>query len=245
LEGCSDKEIESADLSGAHYSEIDSAKWLPGLPRLYVRDCYHKLSELFLDVGVKNALLLGTPGIGKSLYLRWLIAVLARKSIATKEDGVTFRICFHERSDVVDYLCSLDGTVSAFSKDVPTPTYYFSDSVDIDKVDLSNKLTLLVSSDDAKQYDEWSKRLKENRKNSIIKFMPVFSAEELKCIAPEDVDYQFRFDIVGGNAREAFAGGIRDERLYEFVEKEFNLFFKGIDISPSERIGLFLLFQVH
>ena len=230
-----EKEILFIDFSGAHYSEIDGAQWLPGLPRLYVRDRYHKLSELFLDVGVKNALLLGTPGIGKSLYMRWLIAVLARKAIVTKEDGVTFRIKFRDGSDSVDYLCSLDGTVSAFSKDVPTPTYYFSDSVDIDKVDLSSKLTLLVSSDDPKHYDEWFKRLKENKKKSIIKFMPVFSAEELKCIAPEDVDYQFRFDIVGGNAREAFAGGIRDERLYEFVEKEFNLFFKGIDISPSEK----------
>ena len=230
-----DKEIVSTDLSGAHYSEIDSAKWLPGLHRLYVRDCYHKLSELFLDVGVKNALLLGTPGIGKSLYLRWLIAVLARKAIATKEDGVTFRISFHERNDVVDYLCSLDGTVSAFSKDAPTPTYYFSDSVDIDKVDLSTKLTLLVSSDDAKQYDEWSKRLKENRKKSIIKFMPVFSAEELKCIAPEDADYQFRFDIVGGNAREAFAGGIERKDLMSFVEKQFEVFFDGIDVSTTEK----------
>ena len=151
-----DKEIVSTDLSGAHYSEIDGAQWLPGLPRLYVRDRYHKLSELFLADGVKYALLLGTPGIGKSLYMRWLIAVLAIKAIDEGDISVVFRIKFRDGSNSVDYLCSLDGTVIAFNKNAPTPTYYFSDSVDIDKVDLSTKLTLLVSSDDAKQYDEWS-----------------------------------------------------------------------------------------
>ena len=65
--------------------------------------------------------------------------------------------------------------------------------------------------------------------------MPVFSAEELKCIAPEDVDYQFRFDIVGGNAREAFAGGIERKDLMSFVEKQFDVFFDGIDISTTEK----------
>lgn len=222
-------------MSGAHYTEIDGAQWLPGLPRLYVRDCYHKLSQLFLADGVKYALLLGTPGIGKSLYMRWLIAFLARRAIDEGDASVVFRISFHERSEVVDYLCSLDGTVIAFNKDAPTPTYYFSDSVDIDKVGLSSKLSLLVTSDDPSQYQEWLKRIEEHKENSVIKFMPVFSSIELKCIAPEGANAQFRFDIVGGNARKAFAGGIRDDRLYEFVEKEFNLFFKGIDISPTEK----------
>ena len=225
-----DKEIISTDLGGAHYSEVDGAQWL-GLPRLYVRDCYHKLSELFLDGGVKNALLLGTPGIGKSLFMRWLIADLARKAIDANEEDVTFRVSFYEK----DYICSLDGSVVNFHSLLDTPTYYFSDSVDVKFVGLSTKLTLLVSSDDPKQYQEWSKRLQEHGKDSIIKFMPVFSAIELKCIAPDGVDYQFRFDIVGGNARQAFAGGIERRDLMSFVEEQFEFFFDGIDVSTPEK----------
>ena len=94
-----------------------------------------------------------------------------------------------------------------------------------------------MSSDDTKQYKEWYKRMKENQKHSVSKFMHLFSVEELERIAPEGVDYQFRFDIVGGNARAAFAGGgsVHDEPLIAFIKEAFRSSFMGEKKSESDK----------
>ena len=57
-------------------SLVGDAKWLNNVSKLYVRKCYIDLRNLLSNINIKSALLLGTPGIWKSLFLRWLISQL-------------------------------------------------------------------------------------------------------------------------------------------------------------------------
>jgi len=232
---CSDSILSTRKGDSSYLVFSDGAKWLSGLSELYVRNCYHELRKCFVNDAMKGGLLKGTPGIGKSLFLRWLMACLAREAIERRETDVTFGFSFLMGDNVIELFCALTGCVQYYHESHGKPTYFFSDSVDISSVDLSTKLTLLVSSDDPKHFTEWQKRLDEHDEISAIKFMPVFSVVELVAIAPLKKDAVFRFDIVGGNARQAFAGGGRDKGLYAFVEKHFDDFFQGIPVATEER----------
>src|SRR5690242_9762739 len=82
---CSHKMI-STEKNGERYLKLNNnVPWLSGLTCLYVRKCYVDLAKMFLDDKIRNALLLGTPGIGKSLFMRWLIATLVRENIDDNE----------------------------------------------------------------------------------------------------------------------------------------------------------------
>ena len=190
---------------------------------------------MFVNETVNAALLLGTPGIGKSLFLRWLMATLAREAI---ENNISMTVRF--ATGTYDYFCSTNGSVVAYNSH-SKPDYFFSDSVDICNLDLSKKLTLFVSSDDAQHYKEWKKRMQEAGDGARLWYMPVFSLEELVCIRVDPLtvaDIEFRYKVVGGSARAVVSGVYfpSDSHIRQFVAMEFEWFFTGCDISETNKI---------
>ena len=73
---CADNGIITGSIGDKTYLRlIGDAKWLKNVSQLYVRKCYSDLDKIITDnIDVKSMLLLGTTGIGKSLFLRWLIS---------------------------------------------------------------------------------------------------------------------------------------------------------------------------
>ena len=83
-------------------SLVGDAKWLNNVSKLYVRKCYIDLSDLFLNINIKSGLLLGTPGIGKSLFLRWFISQLVSQRSKRLCIRVTRRTT---KNNFIDYWC--------------------------------------------------------------------------------------------------------------------------------------------
>ena len=213
----------------------DGVKWLSATELLYIRPCYKELASMLCNDKINSALLLGTPGIGKSLFMRWLMMVIVRDACEKNITDLTFRYKEGEN----DYMCRLDGcSVTAFSSG--TPAYFFSDSCDVMKLGLSSKLTLLVSSDDDSHYKEWKKKVVESGEGGIMIYMPVFSLDELQCLRPvgmKNEDIEFRYMVVGGSARELLGTGnfITNDAIKSLVTDEFDCFFRGLTVSEGNK----------
>lgn len=218
----------------------DNVMWDDVSP-LYVRSSYCKLKNLFLDANVRSGLLLGTPGIGKSLFLRWLLSELVSKKTGDLCIRVIIRM---SKREWVDYWCDTadGGSVVHYDASKSLPDYFLSDSMDISKINLSQILTLLVSSDDDEHYKEWQKVLRKHRTISatgetihhgLIKYMPLFSLEESICIDPDSLEYcALKYDIVGGSARNfVSSSGKKDAELKVLVTASFEEFF----VKPKSR----------
>ena len=177
------------------YSTVGDVPWLDLVKRLYVRPCYLALKEKIIG-HLKSVLVLGTPGIGKSLFLRWLLVAIARDNLDNTKPHISFRVKFADK----DFYCTTaSDTVKVFKAQLGTPNYYFSDSIDISEYGLSSELTMLVSSDDAAHYKEWEKKVKAHNIYGGILVMPVFDWSEINLVAPMDMNpvmRQFRFDVI-------------------------------------------------
>ena len=227
------------------FSTINGVAWLDEVKRLYVRPCYLTLKQLIIGK-LKSVLLLGTPGIGKSMFLRWLMVILARErlqSTDTTKPHVSFRVCFSKKDY---YCCTSSVKVRVYTADLDTPHYYFSDSIDISEYGLSSELTLLVSSDDATHYKEWRKKVlghtRELNEKTVacgaILYMAIFDQEEMNKVAPTDMNLnirQFRFDVVNGLARQFLSpnSGHANDATMKLVGAELDEFFAGCPIKKS------------
>ena len=93
----------------------------------------------------KTVLLLGTPGIGKSLFMAWLMWRIV--STRGADTDVSFRVTIRVSTN---YFCTTqnDGSVEIIdAAKHGKANYYFSDSMDALDVNLADILILLVSSD--------------------------------------------------------------------------------------------------
>jgi hypothetical protein len=129
-----------------------------------------------------------------------------------------------------NYLLRTNGRVEHFNGHT-TPDYLFSDTIDINELGMSTKMTLLVSSDDNTHYKEWKMKIYEAGERGFIKYMPVFSGDELKLVLRNvglsEEESEFRFTIVGGSIRHALGGGdlTSNYDFGTFVESESNGYF--------------------
>jgi len=127
-----------------------------------------------------------------------------------------------------------------------TPSYCFSDSIDMFEYGMSEKLTLLVSSDDPAHYKEWRKKVTSH--TAIVKGisvgcgkqlnMPLFDWLEMEQISPSSMDpkvRQFRFDVVDGIARLFLSPGdfSGNEEIEKMVGVALDKFFAGSSINSS------------
>ena len=237
---CAEVVISTSD-SGTHIRLSNKVAWVGSVYWLYERKCYLELEAIIRKENVKSVLLLGTPGNGKSLFMKWLMwRIVCTRGADT---DITFRVSIRKG---ISYFCTTrnGGAVEVYdSVKHGKPDYYFSDSVDVTDVNLSNILTLLVSSDDDEEhFERFNKALSTHASildsqvkvsHGLIVFMPLFSFEESVQLKKVEISASHlatctsKYDVVGGSARNFVKTDIgrTDRKLKEFVSSLYEEFF--------------------
>ena len=152
-------------------------KWIGGVQELFNRPCYDEITE---DISsLTHALVIGTPGIGKTLYLQVLLVHLFMRAKEEGRDIPTIHYMYEAKKKVVTLSFLSDGSVIDITNvgRVPDPEYLLSDSVDLNKPS-GTVLNLEVASDKPRNYNEFQKRIGEPgalRGETII--MPLWSTD--------------------------------------------------------------------
>ena len=222
------------------WSLYGGIKWIGGTNVLYNRPCYDDITE---DISsLTHALVIGTPGTGKTLFLQIFLVHLAR---CAKAEGKTlpsiyYKYCGNDKVVTLSFLS--DGSVIDITDvgRVPDPEYLLSDGVDLGKPS-GTVLNLQVASDKPGNYNDFEKRIGEPgalRGKTII--MPLFSLDELLCIRPDSMRRElaeFCYLVYGGNARNFMFSKHVSSRVFPVVEDTMNLVFRYANLSdmyPSE-----------
>ena len=187
----------------------------------YNRECYDKLIE---DInGKKLALVVGTPGIGKTMFLQRLLVHIVENVQAG------------ETVPIIDYVTEMRNVVQTFRLlpdgsvifgDCNNVDYELSDSVDIHHPS-GTTLSIEVASDKELNYNTFDKRIAEAKSKGITTLMSVCTLKELRAMNNErsDGEGQFYFDVFGGSARNfcrESSGAVKAIRL---VDETMSWFF--------------------
>jgi hypothetical protein len=217
--------FESKVTINNNFLKLKDAFWINNVEKVLVRKAYIDLKKIIFNNNNNNnnnnksCLILGTPGVGKSIFLRWLISSLVEER---GNSIITFRIKFLGLNE--DYYCTTSNPNNVTIYKNQVVDYYFSDSSDISNA-TGTMLTLLVSSDDDRHHKEFLKSCQ------LILCMPVFDFDEISSLAPATMtkeEIQFRYDVVGGIARKFYGAGTGNSRevtMMKFVEEKLDWFF--------------------
>jgi hypothetical protein len=209
-------------------------KWIGGIQELYNRPCYDEVTKNIS--ALTHALVIGTPGIGKTLYLQVLLVHLFTRAKARGRATPTIHYTYAMQKKIVTLSFLSDGSVIDITDAgrVPAPEYLLSDSVDL-STPYGTVLNIEVASDKARNYNDFEKRIGEPgalRGKTII--MPLWSFDELTCIRPDTMDLelaQFRYHIYGGSARNFMFLKHVTCRVLPVVEDTMNLVFRYAKID--------------
>ena len=172
--------------------------------KLFIRPCYEYLSELILegvfDGTMKNIVVTGTPGIGKSEFGFYLMHLLRcrGKTVVLERKGAWYR--FSDEGVT-------QGDISDFRKAgylQGTKTWFLSDPKDRPE-ELLGLPTVVLVSPRTSRVNEFMKQA-----DSFLFYMPVWSLDELfecqRAVFPHvpETDVRERFGKVGGVARAVF-----------------------------------------
>jgi hypothetical protein len=180
--------------------EIPASK----LSKLYVRDSYIDISSCIRKIKEGKVIVTGTPGIGKSWFLVYLLWRLVRKN-----QRVLFiyhpDMIYYDSENKVFYVDKLPSKkdVKFWSADL----WCLFDANFKDKEDLKalriNSCRFVLSMSPRR---DLINDLKKDPEPSIY-YMPIWKEDELKIIKPfysEDIEWADRFAILGGVPRLIF-----------------------------------------
>ena len=202
----------------------------------YIRSCYVDLCKILFETPPHDdstvlALLLGTPGIGKSIFLNYVLYYIATNCPRP------FCVRYERRNK--RFIFRSDGSVSA--DDEFEVDYYLCDSV-VPDVDVICKFALEVSSPRKENWGEWAKRLEEVKpphiKHNLV--MPPWSFDELRFVLPSQPDLSTFYALWGGCIRKINTM-ITTKRApnrwkpNEFIEAAFKLWPLAFSI-PAKRV---------
>lgn len=158
-----------------------------------------------------TTLVLGTKGIGKTMFLNYLIVRIVDKHNKTGAEPLR-SIVYCERTgtaDNVQRIHFVNGNVTIDNH--RGGEYFLSDSVDVTDRRIGELLTLEVASEDDNNYKHFRQRVTEA--NGQRYYMYPWTVDELTAIKPAAIsveEVQFLFDVFGGVVRY-FLGGSRIE----------------------------------
>ena len=171
-----------------------------GFKALYVRKAYGDLFEIICKKQFRGMAITGTPGIGKSMFLFYILWRLANM-------GVKGAVILHRRADLgLIYVFQKDGGWIALDRKdillflIEPSTWYLTDSLLL-PVGGAKAITIVVSSPAEKYYSKFL----ECSHVAPLHYLPIWSLDELKLVAPlynksEDVVKE-RFRLIGGLPR--------------------------------------------
>ena len=211
-------------------------KWIGGIQELYNRPCYDEITKEISTL--THALVFGTPGIGKTLYLQVLLVHLFRRAKIEGRDIPTIHYMYEAKKKVVTLSFLSDGSVIDITNvgRVPDPEYLLSDSVDIEKA-YGKILNLEVASDKESNYNSFQKRVREAGVKGNLFVMPVFSFLELQSIQPADMNdccAEFRHDVYGGSARNFIPPQLLPFDVLPVVDETLSRMFPDVKESYND-----------
>ena len=205
---------------------------------LYIREAYEELFEIIWKnqqdkeskMRINRMAITGTPGIGKSVFLFYILWRLA--NIKSTKTVILHRQMNHRRIYVFQndgcWIVSYDADIQMLLTD--PDTWYLTDALLTPPASVE-AVTILVSSPAEKYYSDFLKY----SSTAPLHYLPTWSLEELKRVAhvysksPEEVEK--RFDMIGGVPRYVLE---KDVNLEETInEKIGKLLLKNIMLLPT------------
>ena len=205
---------------------------------LYIREAYEELFEIIWKnqqdkeskMRINRMAITGTPGIGKSVFLFYILWRLA--NIKSTKTVILHRQMNHRRIYVFQnggcWIVSSGADIQMFLTD--PDTWYLTDAL-LTPPDSVEAVTILVSSPAEKYYSDFLKY----SSTSPLHYLPTWSLDELKRVAhvysksPEEVEK--RFNMMGGVPRYVLE---KDVNLEETInEKIGKLLLKNIMLLPT------------
>lgn len=223
---------------------------------MYVRDCYKTIADQLLgeapstdaahsgaaaptkgagdgfstaqsDVSpLKCALILGPKGIGKTMFLNYLMVRIVEKARSANTFDTLSIVYYHKPNDVAEgiLLSSTGCCVNAHQAD-----YYLSDSIDIADGTLGRCLLLEVASENQKNYEKFKDRLIEKNGSRLI--MDVWSVSELMQVKHDEwneEEVKFLHGVFGGRVRHFLGGNMAATEDKDDID-ETAVWFFGMD----------------
>ena len=198
---------------------------------LYNRECYDEICQYIKEAPTNKELLIlimGTPGIGKTMFLGRILVDIVAKSKVAKAEGNCYEplINYYAGSEEKDqYRLLWNGSV--VRADANSVDIELSDSVDI-KIPRARVLSLEVASDKKAHFTTFDKKITQSE-GSLRQWMPVCQFEELAAMNPQVPTDQMEilYDIFGGSARNIFLARktVTKVDLFPCVEDTMLLFF--------------------
>ena len=114
------------------WSLPDGLEWCDGVKELYNRPCYDRITA---DVLTRtHALVIGTPGVGKSQYVQVLLVELVKRARENRTELPTIHYVYEATPGKVVFLSlKADGSaveLISSSDDSDAPDYLLSDGVE-------------------------------------------------------------------------------------------------------------------
>ena len=205
---------------------------------LYIREAYEELFEIIWKnqqdkeskMRINRMAITGTPGIGKSVFLFYILWRLA--NIESTKTVILHRQMNHRRIYVFQnggcWIVSSGADIQMFLTD--PDTWYLTDAL-LTPPDSVEAVTILVSSPAEKYYSDFLKY----SSTAPLHYLPTWSLEELKRVAhvysksPEEVEK--RFNMIGGIPRYVLEKDINLEAMID--EKIGKLLSNNILLLPT------------
>ena len=201
--------------------------------RLVIQPQWLQLYTQLIGGTETHVLLDGKAGRGKSVFLRYMIIRMLEDPVITNE--VT--IAFEEKYGTIGsrtFWIKKDGiAVEVMDHIIERPTYLFLDNVDSLLSMRGEKLNLGLTSGDREVLKEFRKRVDEAGVLGQNYAMRALDVTVMRLMFPafSPTDFQFRFDVLGGNPRrfcckEPASVSQRIEQLvYPELESCMSIFF--------------------
>lgn len=192
----------------------------------------------------------GTSGIGKSLYLLYLMYELVQAKKISGEENPTI---LYKTRDSECFLLLSNGDVQKSTMSSPVfqdsvPNCVLIDSVDVQTVDSQFGPHILVASN-TKYFKEFQKRVDEVGSKGKKFYMDLWSKDELQLISAYHIDIlNLRYDVFGGSARnfklDRRSTSADNEQFSGIVDSMLKLFFDGRLFSVERETWNATLFSI-
>lgn len=222
-----------------------------GISILYKRAIYDDIFEKVKSGSYEKMLILGTPGIGKSLLLMYLMYRLVRDSQVVKGKKKAnappppIPSFVYRNLDKESYFFHSDGEnhVVEMLHESVMPDYYFSDTYAVSTA-AARQCVVHVSSicnDTCRHYEKCVMQMEgADPPTGLIKHMSVLTfAEALEIAKTSGIDEEemtFRYDVFGGNAW-LLTSAILENQIYgnlqTLVANEMDSYFKDVHTNAG------------
>jgi hypothetical protein len=233
------------DVNGFLMFEDKSLKWDDVVSRLFVRQTYLQLFEEIINLSVERILILGSPGVGKSLFV-WYLMYAAVNS--AQKCGKPVPSIVYQLRDGQHVLFSVSNGIPAMRSTVVGrfPCDMFISNTAAPPDNYPARCRVHVSSEGSIGYKVFEKAIdgSEDTVRNITRFMPPFEENEAVSVGssrgiPAEA-MKTRYMLFGGSFRALMSVGEDSEigeadEISACVEAAFSSYFEDVALSREQK----------